>query len=458
MTYIDQEDLKEAYFQVPVVRAEDIENARCVLETFAEYLVTDWQRLSEITKEQRRQVRALQLSRQEFAHLVLERGGTDPAALREVTRRLGLTRLPDRVLVVKPEAEEDYETPATPFDVGFTAALQAVDEECEKHENVVAAHLRKQGITVFFNDHEGRNPSAGDYYAHRLARSILHAVEQRCGMRARAGIGTAKEDWRQLADSCHEASMALAASNETIAPYRKPVASFEDLSVASEAICRAIAERKIETARLAAASLPLLVNRRLGDRIEHLPAQRQFLAGALDSACFASQRLGAEVEAIARVRGEAGEELSGAASLFDLQQAWLRGIEQVLDEIRRIYSGKRRKIVERACRMIDRNLEHLPVALPVSLPAIASAFGISPGHLSRTIKQVTGVTFERYVMTRRVELAKRLLLEPLNNASQVAERCGFSDPSYLARVFRKIAGCAPSEYARDPWRASPSAG
>ncbi len=55
-------------------------------------------------------------------------------------------------------------------------------------------------------------------------------------------------------------------------------------------------------------------------------------------------------------------------------------------------------------------------------------------------------------MTRRVELAKRLLLDPLHNVSHVAQRCGFSDASYFARVFRKIAGCSPTDYCRDPLR------
>jgi two-component system response regulator YesN len=70
--------------------------------------------------------------------------------------------------------------------------------------------------------------------------------------------------------------------------------------------------------------------------------------------------------------------------------------------------------------------------------------------MSRTFKREMGETFEQYVIARRVELAKRLLLNPLNNVSEVARRSGFSDPSYFARVFRKLVGCSPREYCDDP--------
>ena len=51
-------------------------------------------------------------------------------------------------------------------------------------------------------------------------------------------------------------------------------------------------------------------------------------------------------------------------------------------------------------------------------------------------------------MVKRVEKAKSLLLDPQNNVSQVAERCGFSEATYFARVFRMIAGYSPARVFR----------
>jgi len=74
--------------------------------------------------------------------------------------------------------------------------------------------------------------------------------------------------------------------------------------------------------------------------------------------------------------------------------------------------------------------------------------------MSRTFKRETGRTFEHYLAEKRVEYARRLLLDPLNNVSDVAHKCGFVDASYFARVFRKFAGCSPSEYCQAPMKAS----
>lgn len=238
LPYVDLEKLEKAYWQVPVVSQEDIGNAKLMLETFADYLVTDWQRLSEVIREQRRQVRESQLCRQEFAHLLLDGGERDPVALRESMNKIGFTRYPNRVLLVRPETEEEYEGHALSFDLSLTASLHAIEEFCEKQDNVAVAYLRKRGICVFFNDREGRNPSAGEFYAHRLARSILHAVADHGDMRVRVGIGTAKADWRSLPESYHEAFVALASSAEVMAAYQKPAPSFEELSAAADRVCR----------------------------------------------------------------------------------------------------------------------------------------------------------------------------------------------------------------------------
>lgn len=102
--------------------------------------------------------------------------------------------------------------------------------------------------------------------------------------------------------------------------------------------------------------------------------------------------------------------------------------------------------------MVDRCLKQGQHAEPLSLSAAAKALGVSTGHLSRTFPRMTNMTFREYVISRRIEFAQRLLLDPLNNISSVSDACGFSTPAYFARVFRKVVGCAPTEYANDPRR------
>jgi AraC family transcriptional regulator len=48
----------------------------------------------------------------------------------------------------------------------------------------------------------------------------------------------------------------------------------------------------------------------------------------------------------------------------------------------------------------------------------------------------------------RVERAARLLRDTAMPLADVAAACGFCDQSHLARSFRHVLGCTPSDYRR----------
>jgi two-component system response regulator YesN len=222
------------------------------------------------------------------------------------------------------------------------------------------------------------------------------------------------------------------------------------LSEHAEEICRWMAERKPERAMAVAARLPVLMSRQLGSAPESLAGAALFLSTAVESMCLAARNLGCEASAVGALFERATADLNRASSVFQLHEAWLHAARDLLDEVGRLYSGKRAKMVERACRVIQRNLEQ--GGMPVTISDTAAVLGISASHFSRIFKRETGRTFEQYVSEKRVAMAERLLLDPLNNVSQVAQRCGFSDPSYFARVFRKATGRSPTEFTNDPLR------
>jgi two-component system response regulator YesN len=167
---------------------------------------------------------------------------------------------------------------------------------------------------------------------------------------------------------------------------------------------------------------------------------------------YAAQQAGAGIDDLSRRQGEGKLALTRSTRTFELQEAFVSSAESLLDSVRRLYAGRPQKLVERACRIIDRDLQDKWEAQGISVTGVADALGISAGHLSRVFKRTTGQTFEHYLMMQRVEAAKRMLLDPLTTIAETAESCGFSDSAYFARVFRKVAGCSPSEYRNNPMR------
>lgn len=81
----------------------------------------------------------------------------------------------------------------------------------------------------------------------------------------------------------------------------------------------------------------------------------------------------------------------------------------------------------------------------VELSAIA---GLSIFHFAREFKQSAGVTPHHYVMQRRVERAKGLLVDSGLSLSEIAFATGFSDQSHLTRHFRQMLGMTPGQFRR----------
>lgn len=454
LTYINWTKLENAYNRVPVVSESDIQRTIEVLELFADYLATTWKRLAEIVREQKQKHRESQLERKEFGHLVLEGNLADRPLVRRLMSRIGFTRYPNCVMVVKFESEGDHHyANTTAFDLMFTRAFQAIEELCDRMQNVCCTSLRSQGICIFFRDRESvTTPPAARHMAQSFASRVLETVSARCELKLRIGIGAPKSNWSYLADSYHEGCTALAGSTKQIAIYRPLSAQDEELSIMVGRICRMITEKQILNARMLVLGIPLLVNKKIDDRPESLSGQRHFFLYTLDAMLFAARQLGSNGHGGADLYGIDKQALENATSAFELQESFIQLAESLLDSVSKLFAGRPRKLVDRARIMIDRALEDPSSTQTLSIIKIAAALGISAGHLSRIFKRATGVTLERHLMIRRVETAKRLLLDPLENIYDIAEKCGFSDSAYFARVFRKIAGCSPRQYRDDPMR------
>ncbi len=214
--------------------------------------------------------------------------------------------------------------------------------------------------------------------------------------------------------------------------------------------CRAMSEQRWEESVRRLRALPGLAQRRAGLGTDSLPALRQLLLWALELELQTAQRMGCAEAELARLGGEAKAELGEAHSPAALEAAWARWAERVLEEARRLYAGKHEKLVAGAQRLIERSLEHPDSAARLSLESVAASLKVSAGHLSRLFSRLAGTPFRRWVTARRLDRARRLLLDPMNNVAQVAEACGFASPAYFARVFRRAMGCSPGQYARRP--------
>jgi len=79
----------------------------------------------------------------------------------------------------------------------------------------------------------------------------------------------------------------------------------------------------------------------------------------------------------------------------------------------------------------------------LSVAGLARALGCSPDHLARRFHQEHGIGPSIWIARERIHLARDLLADPRLNIAEVGWACGFNEPSYFIRVFRRHAGVTP---------------
>jgi len=105
---------------------------------------------------------------------------------------------------------------------------------------------------------------------------------------------------------------------------------------------------------------------------------------------------------------------------------------QVVDEI----------LLRQVTDYIDQNIHQYKLCVP----DIAEHCQISTRHLSRIFKHKTNQSIKEYIMERRVELAKQLLIDSAYTVKRVSDYCGYASPSSFIQLFRRYTGMSPVEF------------
>ena len=82
----------------------------------------------------------------------------------------------------------------------------------------------------------------------------------------------------------------------------------------------------------------------------------------------------------------------------------------------------------------------------LNLNLVARAAGMSAFYFCKLFRKSTGLTFTDYLARRRIESVKLMLLNVNTHISEAAYAAGFQSLSQFNRVFRRIAGEAPTDF------------
>ena len=106
-------------------------------------------------------------------------------------------------------------------------------------------------------------------------------------------------------------------------------------------------------------------------------------------------------------------------------------------------TDRRDRSVSPVAGVLDYINEHY--AEELTLDGLANRFFISKYHLSREFGRLVGTSVHRYIIQKRLVVAKQLLSEG-RPSSMVYQNCGFGDYSNFYRAFKSEYGISPKEY------------
>jgi AraC-like DNA-binding protein len=127
--------------------------------------------------------------------------------------------------------------------------------------------------------------------------------------------------------------------------------------------------------------------------------------------------------------------LSLIARLLDEAEKWKR-LEQ-------IPLKKNREAIDLGIDYMEKHFSE-----KCTLEDIAAHAHFSPIYFHGIFKLATGKTPYEYLLSVRLEEAKRLLLTESAPMTEIAAKCGFTGQSYFNYVFKKETGETPSAYRR----------
>ena len=112
-----------------------------------------------------------------------------------------------------------------------------------------------------------------------------------------------------------------------------------------------------------------------------------------------------------------------------------------------LIKGKGQILVKRFFHLVEENHQK-----NLSLSDYSGMIGVTPNHLTQTVKLLTGKTSSQIIKAKQLLEIKRLLVHTNLSVSEIANQLNFEDQSYFTKFFKRETGVTPIQYRSDSFR------
>mgnify|MGYP000856618878 CR=1 FL=1 len=107
------------------------------------------------------------------------------------------------------------------------------------------------------------------------------------------------------------------------------------------------------------------------------------------------------------------------------------------------FSTSQQSIVHTICDYIDNHYND-----NLNRESIGKIVYLNPDYVARVFKNKMGISPGNYIINKRLEVAKDLLIHTKLPVNLISEKVGYCNYSYFTKLFGREIGCTPSEYRK----------
>ena len=366
----------------------------------------------------------------------------DPKSLMPWEREeLGINRFPTTVLATKRGSTgrewSDW--------LGAMAFHSHARRLAQQLGETIAYPLSNYGSLLLTSAAPGLTPAASRAEIARRAAHLQQNLSQRFKCPVWVGIGLTSRTGYDLQDSYHEAVAALHMAVSTNQPIlfhsdlTAPVGGDTELRHKVAQLVRAVQESgDAQALRYRDTFIQQVV---LGTQGRPEAARRVFLEAFHRLLEMLESAKVLEPQALSGFEAGLTLQLESALNINEMVARFGSGFSAILGFLSKAAEGEKSIRISRACSAIMASLDQ-----HWSLPQAARQFGFSATTFSREFTRSAGMPFSDFLLTQRMEKAKRMLMEGSPSAALISEACGFRSSNYFIQIFKKRVGVPPGKF------------
>jgi two-component system response regulator YesN len=107
------------------------------------------------------------------------------------------------------------------------------------------------------------------------------------------------------------------------------------------------------------------------------------------------------------------------------------------------FSASEKSVASIICEFID-----IHFAEDINRNSLAEIVYLDPDYTARLFKKETGTSLVNYIIKKRIETAKDLLINTVLSVNLISDKVGYGNYSYFTKLFKKETGFTPVDFRR----------